>query len=150
MNTTDCFACTQTAAAALPDREQVVRTEHWRVAHAFDSALAGWLVFLPTRHVTSFAELTEAAAAEVGPMLLGLSRALQKVVGCVKTYQMMFAEAEGFSHLHIHLVPRAADLAPELIGPNVFGYLKHPREEWVPTERMDELARELRAALPEE
>jgi diadenosine tetraphosphate (Ap4A) HIT family hydrolase len=148
MNTTDCLACTQTAAETLPDREQVVRTEHWRVAHAFDSALPGWLVFLPSRHITSFTELPEEAAAEVGPLLLDLSYALHTVVGCVKTYQMMFAEAEGFSHLHIHLVPRAADLAPELRGPGIFGYLKHPRKEWVPTERMDELARELRAALP--
>ncbi|MFC7620904.1 HIT family protein [Microlunatus sp. GCM10028923] len=149
MNTTDCLACTHTGADTLPDREQVVRTEHWRVAHAFDSALPGWLVLLPTRHVTSYADLTDAAAAEVGPMLLDLSRALRTVVGCVKTYQMLFAEKEGFSHLHIHLVPRAADLAPDLLGPNIFGYLKQPREQWVPTDRMDELARELRAALPQ-
>ncbi len=144
MDSSACFACTNNAAATLPDREQLIRTEHWRVAHAFNSALPGWLVLLPTRHVLSYAELTDAAAAELGPLLLDLSRALPQLVDCVKTYQMLFAEAEGFAHLHIHLVPRPAELTPELKGPGIFGYLGRPEEEWVPTERMDELARQLR------
>jgi diadenosine tetraphosphate (Ap4A) HIT family hydrolase len=148
MDASACFACTNTAAATLPDREQVIRTEHWRVAHAFDSALPGWLVLLPTTHVLSYAELPDAAAAELGPLLLDLSRALPRLVDCVKTYQMVFSEAEGFAHLHLHLVPRPAELAPELRGPGIFGYLDRPQDEWVPTDRMDELARQLRALVP--
>ncbi len=148
MDATACFACTNTAAATLPDREQLIRTEHWRVAHAFNSALPGWLVLLPTTHVLSYADLSDAAAAELGPLLLDLSRALPRLVDCVKTYQMLFSEAEGFAHLHLHLVPRPADLAPELKGPAIFGYLGRPEDEWVPTDRMDELARQLRELVP--
>jgi diadenosine tetraphosphate (Ap4A) HIT family hydrolase len=126
MDASACFACTNTAAATLP----------------------GWLVLLPTTHVVSYADLSDAAAAELGPLLLDLSRALPRLVDCVKTYQMLFAEAEGFAHLHLHLVPRPTDLAPELKGPGVFGFLGRPEDEWVPTERMDELGRQLRELIP--
>ncbi len=51
---------------SLPQREDVVHTDHWRVAHAFNSTLSGWLVLLPTQHVVSFTELTPEAADELG------------------------------------------------------------------------------------
>src|SRR5665811_2132130 len=60
------FSCDQQAAISLPPREDVVHSDHWRVAHAFNSALPGWLVLLPTRHVASFTELTPEAADELG------------------------------------------------------------------------------------
>lgn len=147
MDTDDCFACTNNAAETLPDREQIIRTEHWRVAHAFNSALPGWLVLLPTSHVLSYAELSDEAAAELGPLLLELSRALPRLVDCVKTYQMLFAEAEGFAHLHLHLVPRPAQLAAHLKGPGIFDFLSRPEDQWVPADRMDELGRQLRALV---
>ena len=45
------------------------------------------------------------------------------MVGCEKTYVALFAEAEGFSHVHFHVVPRMADLDPSLHGPRVFQLL---------------------------
>jgi diadenosine tetraphosphate (Ap4A) HIT family hydrolase len=118
-----CYSCDQQSKGQLAPREDVVHTEHWRVAHAFNSTLPGWLVLLPTRHVTSFTELTPGAAAELGGLVTGLSRALEQVTGCVKTYLMQFSEAEGFSHLHLHLVPRSAEHPVEARGPRVFAYL---------------------------
>ena len=105
-----CFACDQQAVAYPPPRDDVVHTDHWRVAHAFNSTLPGWLVLLPTRHVTSFTELTPEAADELGGLVRRLGTALEAVTGCVKTYLMQFSEASGFSHLHLHLVPRQPDL----------------------------------------
>jgi len=90
-----CFFCDQQAAATLPPRDDVVRTDHWRVAHAFNSTLPGWLVLLPTRHVLSFTDLTPGAADEHGGLIRRLSAALHAVTGCVKTYLMQFSEAEG-------------------------------------------------------
>jgi hypothetical protein len=44
----DCFACSQVAQMpSLPPREAVIVQDGWRVAHAFNSALEGWLVVLP-------------------------------------------------------------------------------------------------------
>ena len=142
-----CFACDQQAAVALPPREDVVHTGHWRVAHAFNSMLPGWLVLLPTRHVTSFTQLTAAAADEVGGLVVRLSAALEAVTGCAKTYLMQFSEAEGFSHLHLHLVPRLPDHPEDARGPKVFAYLTDDQAQWLPTTERDSLALALRAAL---
>lgn len=124
-----------------------METEHWRVAHAFDSSLAGWLVLLPTRHVTSFTDLTPEAADELGGLVRRLSAALETVTGCVKTYLMQFSEAEGFSHLHLHLVPRMADQPATVRGPRVFAYLGADDSARVSEQARDELALAVRSAL---
>ena len=51
----------------------------------------------------------------------------------------------GFSHLHVHVVPRAPDLPPELRGPGVFALLGGPEETWVSEAEQDRLAVEIRA-----
>lgn len=141
-----CYPCDRHASPDPPPREDVVHTEHWRVAHAFNSTLSGWLVLVPTRHVTSFTELSAEAADELGGLVRRLGSALEQVTGCVKTYLMQFSEAEGFGHLHLHLVPRMADQPEELRGPRVFGYLSEPRARWLPEAERDRVALAVRAA----
>lgn len=143
-----CFACGHQAADRLPPREDVVHTEYWRVAVAFNSTLPGWLVINPTRHITAFTELTPAAADELGGLVLRLSAALETVTGCVKTYLMQFSEAEGFSHLHVHVVPRMPDQPADARGPRVFAYLDDDESRWLPEAQRDSIALELRSALP--
>jgi diadenosine tetraphosphate (Ap4A) HIT family hydrolase len=142
-----CFSCDQQASASLPPREDIVHTDHWRVAHAFNSSLAGWLVLLPTRHVTAFTDLTPQAADELGGLVRRVSVALEQVTGCVKTYLMQFSEAEGFSHLHLHLVPRMPDHPVEVRGPKVFAYLSEDRTRWLAETELDAIALSVRAAL---
>jgi diadenosine tetraphosphate (Ap4A) HIT family hydrolase len=125
----------------------VVRTAHWRAAHAFDAGLVGWLVLVPTRHVTALDELAAEEVAELGPLLRDLSAALRDVTGCVKTYVMLLAEAEGFEHVHFHVVPRMADQPAELRGPRVFALLGASPDRQVPADEMDGVARALQAAL---
>jgi diadenosine tetraphosphate (Ap4A) HIT family hydrolase len=142
-----CYSCDQQAADERPPREEVLHTEHWRVAHAFNSTVPGWLVVLPTRHVTAFTELTAEAADELGGLVCRLSAALQTVTGCAKTYLMQFSEAEGFSHLHLHVVPRAADHPPEARGPRVFRLLSEDESACLSREEQDDVARAVRKAL---
>ena len=142
-----CFVCDQQAATSLPPREEVVHTDHWRVAHAFNSTLPGWLVLLPTRHVESFTELTPEAADELGGLVRRLGTALEAVIGCLKTYLMQFSEAEGFSHLHLHLVPRLPDHPEDALGPRVFTYLTDDQAQWLPARERDTIALSVRAAL---
>jgi diadenosine tetraphosphate (Ap4A) HIT family hydrolase len=142
-----CFSCDQQAAGSMPPREDVIHTDHWRVAHAFNSTLPGWLVVLPTRHIASFTELTPEAADELGGLVRRLSAALLVVTGCVKTYLMQFSEAEGFSHLHLHLVPRLPDLPEDARGPRVFTYLTDDRARWLTETERDAIAYSVRAAL---
>jgi diadenosine tetraphosphate (Ap4A) HIT family hydrolase len=143
-----CFSCDQQASASRPAREDVVHTGHWRVAHAFNSTLPGWLVLVPTRHVTSFAQLLPEAADELGGLVRGLSIALEAVTGCVKTYLMQFSEAEGFSHLHLHLVPRSPDQPEDARGPRAFVHLTDDHARWLPESARDAIALSIRSALP--
>ncbi|MEU8705264.1 HIT family protein [Streptomyces sp. NPDC048565] len=150
MTTSECYICVKEAKFDdLPPRECVAFDEHWRVAHAFDTALPGWLVLLPRRHVTAVHDLTDAEAAALGTWQVGLSRALRGVTGCDKTYVVQFAEAEGFAHVHFHIVPRTADLPQEQRGPGVFELLRRSEPERVTDEQADRIALSLRARLRE-
>jgi diadenosine tetraphosphate (Ap4A) HIT family hydrolase len=140
----DCYTCAQEERGdALPPRERIALDEHWRVAHSFNSALPGWLVLVPRRHVTAVGDLTDAEAQGLGAWQVRLSRALHQVTGCQKTYVVQFAEAEGFAHVHFHVVARPPDLPPEFRGPRVFQLLAAADRPQVSEQRMDELAREL-------
>jgi diadenosine tetraphosphate (Ap4A) HIT family hydrolase len=99
--------------------------------------------------VTALHELTAEEAAGLGPLLRGLSAALGRVVGCTKTYVMLFAEAEGFAHAHFHVVPRMPDQPEDLRGPRIFALLGVPAQERVPDQEMDRLATEIGAILVE-
>ncbi|MFD8593941.1 HIT family protein [Kitasatospora sp. NPDC059646] len=147
MSLTECYSCAREAEfGALPRYQRIVVDEHWRVVHAVDCALPGWLVLLPRRHVESMAELTAAEAASLGGWLVRLARAVEAVTGCAKAYVAQFGEAEGFAHLHFHVVPRGAELDVELRGPRVFGLLR-AGDRAVPEDRMDEIGLRVAAAL---
>jgi diadenosine tetraphosphate (Ap4A) HIT family hydrolase len=143
----DCFSCSLEATSDLPPRERVVVTDHWRVAHAFDTSLPGWLVIAPRRHLLDLAELHPDAAAELGPLLTDLTRALQRTTGCVKTYVILLAEAEGFAHLHFHVVPRMPDQPADERGPRIFARLGRPEAERVPAPERDRLAGVIHEAM---
>ncbi len=130
-----------------PPRESVIRTDHWRVCHSFNTSLPGWLVVIPLRHVLAIDELNEDEAVELGPLIQRLSAALRVVVKCEKTYVVQFAEAKEFAHVHFHVVPRMASFTDDERGPNVFAFLRGSESEWVPAEEMDRISLELRRAL---
>jgi diadenosine tetraphosphate (Ap4A) HIT family hydrolase len=130
----------------MPPRERIAYDQHWRVAHAIGSALTGWLVLVPRRHVMELADLTEAEAAALGTWQVRLARALRAELGAAKTYVMELGELPGF-HLHFHVVPRLPDLAPGLRGPQVFALLgQGPDTEISPADR-DAFAGRLSAHL---
>jgi len=109
--------------------------------------LPGWLVLVPTRHVLSFTDLSPAEADELGGLVRRMSIALERVTGSVKTYLMQFSEADGFSHLHLHLVPRLAEHPAEARGPAVFALMATDEDGWLPEAERDEVALALRAAF---
>lgn len=53
---------------------------------------------------------------------------------------MQLSEAEGFSHLHLHLVPRMPDQPDDVRGPRVFAYLSEDRSRWLAEEERDDVA----------
>ncbi len=142
----DCYSCAQNAQSDLAPRERIHLGPHWRVAHAFDTGIPGWLVVLPRRHVTALDELTADEAAGLGPLLRALTAALREVTGCQKTYVALFAEAEGFAHVHFHVIPREPGLPAEFRGPRVFQLGADP-DRRVSAGAMDQIAAEVGAVL---
>lgn len=139
-----CYTCDQEARfGALPPREKIAFDDHWRVAHAIDTALPGWLVLVPRRHVTTVAALNDTEAFTLGLWQVRLSRALRETTACLKTYVAQFSERRGFGHVHFHIVPRASDLPREFRGPRVFGLLGRTGADVVPFDTMNELAAKL-------
>ncbi|PJN22785.1 HIT family protein [Kitasatospora sp. CB02891] len=146
---TGCYSCEREAEfERLPRYERIAVDEHWRVVHAVDCALPGWLVLVPRRHLESMAELSTAEAAALGGWLVRLARAVEVVTGCEKAYVAQFGEAAGFAHVHFHVVPRGPELGVELRGPRVFGLLG-AGERALTAARMDEVADRVAAALEE-
>jgi diadenosine tetraphosphate (Ap4A) HIT family hydrolase len=141
-----CLSCFDSARSDLAPRDRVYLSRRWRVAHAFGTQLPGWLVVLPRRHVTVLDELTLAEKAELGPLLGAVTAALREVVHCSKTYVALFAEAEGFEHIHFHVVPRMADLDPAFRGPFVFALLGGETATQVPEQVRDQIASQLTAS----
>ncbi len=142
-----CFSCGNNERPDLPPRERIHVGPGWRVAHAFRTALPGWLVLLPRRHVTALDELTAAEAEELGLLPRAVTQALREATGCDKTYVALFAEAEGFAHVHFHVIPRHGDLDLELRGPRVCSLLGADPARSVPDAVMDEIALRIAAAL---
>jgi len=134
-------------AGNAPDWDCIHRTPYWDVVHSYNTTLPGWLVLVARRHITSIAELTEAEAAEFGPLMRQVSLILQDLTGCAKTYVMQFAEQADHPHVHFHIVPRMPDLPADCRGPNIFKYLGV--QEPLTEEAMNQLALQIRARLLE-
>lgn len=134
-------------AGEAPRWDAIHRTAGWDVVHAFGTAVEGWLVLVVRRHLTSVASLSDDEAAELGPLIRDVSRAVQEVVGCDKTYVVQFAEHRQHPHVHVHIIPRARDLPDEQQGPRVFSLLGVPEGEAVTDVRMDEIAAQVAAEL---
>jgi diadenosine tetraphosphate (Ap4A) HIT family hydrolase len=143
-----CFTCEQERKLdQLPLRERIHVEARWRVSHAFNTKLPGWLILVPRRHVERLDELTPEEAQRLGPLLADLTRALRSVTGCVKTYVALYAEADGFAHVHFHVVPRMANQDPALRGPRITSLLGVDDDDAVPTDERERLAAAIAAEL---
>lgn len=142
-----CELATRRRLGKAPLWDCIYQTEFWDVAHAFDTALPGWLVLVLQRHIESLDELTDQEASELGPLIRRVSLSLKTVIGCVKTYVIQFAEHEDHPHVHFHIVPRMADQPADRRSTQVFAYLGVSREESVSEDQMNEIGARIRKYL---
>lgn len=147
---TDCKTCELVArrdAGEAPPWDRILRTPGWDIVHAFGIAVEGWTVLVVRRHITAVADLTDAEAAELGPLIRDVSRGIQAVIGCSKTYVVQFAEHPQHPHVHVHVIPRDRDLPDEQQGPRIFSLLGVPDRLCVPEARMNTIAKKLKHHL---
>lgn len=146
----ECITCQLVArrdTGEAPLWDQIHRTEYFDIVHANNSYLLGWMVIVARRHVDSVADLDPEEARELGMLIHKVSKALHSIVGCVKTYVMQFAEAEGHGHVHFHVVPRMINIPSENKGANVFNYLGADEDSRVPEAEMNSLAQDMKQHL---
>jgi diadenosine tetraphosphate (Ap4A) HIT family hydrolase len=117
------------------------------VVHSYNTALPGWLVLVVRRHIEAVDELTDDEATELGLLIKRVSAALRQATGCVKTYVIQFAEAEGHPHVHFHIVPRMADQPEDRRSTKIFGYLGVQQANRVSEDLMNEIAIQVRRYL---
>jgi diadenosine tetraphosphate (Ap4A) HIT family hydrolase len=134
-------------AGDAPSWDCVARTPGWDVVHAFGTSLEGWTVLVVRRHIASVAELTDDEALELGPLIKAVSVALHEIVGCEKTYVAQFAEHPQHRHVHVHVIPRRADMPGDTRGPDVFSQIGVADDRCVPEVRMNDIAVALRRQL---
>jgi diadenosine tetraphosphate (Ap4A) HIT family hydrolase len=127
-----------------PPWDAIVRTEGWDLAHAYDASLEGWLVLVARRHLTALSQMTDAEAQELGLLIARVSAALEAATGGERTYIAQFAEHPDHRHVHVHVIPRAADLPGDQRGPRIFSRLGVNDTERVSETLMNNLAARLR------
>jgi diadenosine tetraphosphate (Ap4A) HIT family hydrolase len=142
-----CYSCGTVATPDVRPWQRIYRYGGFYVAHALGSSLAGWLVIVSDRHVESLGDLDPDEGASLGLLLRATSVALERVLDVPKSYVIFLAEAQGFSHLHVHVVPRSRDLPADRRGPDVFAYLKDGPDLEISEDDRDALAIELAAAI---
>jgi diadenosine tetraphosphate (Ap4A) HIT family hydrolase len=120
----ECLSCASLSGERRISPGSVIAEGRlWVVDHAYPTALAGWLVLVPRRHVEALHHLTADEFAEMAELQRKATLVLRAELACQKEYTACFAEAAGFAHVHIHIMPRPADLPEALRGPSVFRLL---------------------------
>jgi len=102
-----CIACDLASGTERLVGGTIHRSQHWTVEHCIGPLGVGTLIVKPLRHVVRFAELTWDEAAELGPLLHTVTRALGEELGPDQTYITQWSHA-GFVPGHIHLVVQPA------------------------------------------
>lgn len=99
----DCLAC-DLASGRLPLPGGLIhRTAGWLVEHCVGPLGLGTLVVKPHRHVTAVADLTQAEAAELGPVLVRAAAVARQLVDAEQVYNCLWSHAGGVP-VHIHYV----------------------------------------------
>lgn len=112
-------ACPECLALADPDTDVILRTARFAVHPVTGGgAVPGWLVVAPLRHVEAIDLLAPEEQRELGPLLAGVGAALRAATPAEKLYVNVFAEV--VPHLHVHLIARPPELAPERRGARLF------------------------------
>jgi diadenosine tetraphosphate (Ap4A) HIT family hydrolase len=104
-------------------------------------------VLLPKRHIEALHELTRDEFLELAEIEYRLVQAMHADGSVEKEYLMCFAEGEGFHHVHLHLVPKPADLPADLKGPRIFTLLQVDEEHAIAPEELRRFGKEFSERL---
>jgi diadenosine tetraphosphate (Ap4A) HIT family hydrolase len=111
----DCFTCDANAGRIAAPGGTIYQDEHWLADHGVDLLVRGYVVLKPKRHVHEIADLLADEATTLGNALQTVLSAMRAALKTERIYVCSFAET--VHHLHLHLLPRYADMPA--LGPNL-------------------------------
>ena len=102
----DCFICRKhRKLKPEPPGSYIYEGDHWLVCHAAPNlGPLGTLFIESRRHFLDYAEMNEAEAATLGPLLKQIHQALRAELDPERIYQVMLMD--GIPHFHNWFVPR--------------------------------------------
>jgi diadenosine tetraphosphate (Ap4A) HIT family hydrolase len=102
----ECLACDLTAGRRPLPGGLIHGTPHWLIEHCVGPLGVGTLIVKPRRHVTAVAELSDAEAKELGPLLRRTSAVVSRLVEAEQVYNCLWSHAGGVrGHLHYVVQP---------------------------------------------
>lgn len=144
----DCLSCkSNIGIKRISPGIQIFESEYWIVEHAYPCSLEGWLVIVLKRHCEEFHKLSKEEFLDLSFVQSKVISTIHQYFQSEKEYIFCFAEAEGFKHIHFHVVPKTKDFDPQFTGAKVFHYLKAPKENWVSKPRIIEICEELNTLI---
>jgi ATP adenylyltransferase len=101
-----CLGCDLLAGRRALPGGIVYQTAGWVVNHVVGSMNLGTLVVSPKEHIVAVADLDDAAAAELGPVLRDTARVVEAICRPEQTYVSLWSHgASARKHLHVAVQP---------------------------------------------
>lgn len=136
----DCVICKKIEKS---DAETYLyQSEHWLLRHSSETNIEGYLILEARRHILDFSQASTDELAAYGPLLATAMKAIRKVVSPERVYT--FSLAEAVPHLHVHLIPRSAEMPRAWKGRGILAY---PLEPTVNPARLTAVCQSLRQEL---
>ena len=141
-----CWSClSNTGVRRISPGPTIHEGKYWYVEHAYPCGLKGWLVIVLKRHSEALHNLLPEEFAELGEIQARACYLLYVLLKCEKEYIMCVAEAEHFTHIHFHIVPKPHGLPNALKATKIYTLLKVTEEQAVPREEVKEFCEMFRS-----
>jgi diadenosine tetraphosphate (Ap4A) HIT family hydrolase len=102
-----CLGCDLTRGRTPLPGGCIHETPQWVIEHCIGPLPVGTLIVKPVRHAVRFADLTDAEAGALGPLLKATAAAVTAETGCDQTYICQWSHA-GWVAGHLHFVVQPA------------------------------------------
>jgi diadenosine tetraphosphate (Ap4A) HIT family hydrolase len=120
-----CYTClSNSGERRISPGKSIFNGNYWIVEHSYPTGLLGWIVIVLKRHCEELNELNDDEWNELSIIQRKVIKLLHMKLGTTKEYIACFAEAEGFKHIHFHVIPRTKGMLDDFAGTKVFKYLK--------------------------
>ena len=130
MGEKDCYICRkQSGLVSIPGgaiyEDDIVYASHANIREGQETAYLGLLMAETKRHAAGLYDLTDEEAAEIGQLVVKLSRALKETEIAEHVYA--FVIGNSVPHLHVQVVARYPGAPREYWGPHVDDWPDAPR-----------------------